>query len=239
MSSQEDFKPYKHDMMGDHYAHPTFGTISISRGQGTPRPMFGSSILHSETIRLIISHAELTRDLKRDRIFEHDRIVEVDMSPTQFADAITSLNVGGGTPVTIRWISKSDGENLFHTEPPYQNKVQQFNSEFETDMEGLAKRFDSVIALANQTNAQKRLIKELELLRQTVASNIPFVTKSFSEQMEKTVTEAKGEVEAFVRHTVEAYGIEAIKKQAPQLPEVTAEVKEITEGSHGESTRHS
>lgn len=235
MSAQEDFKPYKHDdILGDYYKHPTFGTVCISRGQGSPRPLFGSSILHSEVISLVISHAELNRGLSRDSVFSRETIVEVEMSPTQFADAITSLNVGGGTPVTIRFIGKSEGENLLHQDPPYQNKVEQFDSEFKQHITELSAEFDEVIALANNTNAQKRLVKALELLRMRYTENLPFVNRQFSAQMEQSVTEAKGEVEAFVRHTVESYGIEAIKKQAPQLPEVTAKAREITEGTPNE-----
>ncbi len=81
------------------------------------------------------------------------------------------------------------------------------------------KDFDEVIQLAKDTNAQKRLIKALELLKQGFKNNIPFVNEQFSKQMEHTIKEAKGEVEAFVTHLVHNYGIEAIRKQAPQLPE--------------------
>jgi hypothetical protein len=226
----EEFKPYKHDdCLGDYYQHPTFGIMSFARTQGTGIPLFGSSIIHNNTIRLTISHAELCRGLNRDSIFERNSIVEVDMSPTQFADAITSLNVGSGTPVTIRMISPSKGEDLSHVDPPYQNKVEQFNKEFERDIKNLGKRFDSVLQMANETHAQKRLIKEIEMLKMHFVNNIPFVNEQFSEQMEHTVKEAKGEVEAFVNHMVHSYGIEAIRKQAPQLTEVT-EIKQIQNG---------
>jgi len=215
-----EFKPYKQDeVLGDCYKHPTFGIISICRTHGGRTPLFGSSIIHNNTIRLTISHAELNRSLNTDRIFDKERIVEVEMSPTQFADAITGLNVGCGTPVRIRWISPSKGENLFKVDPPYSNKVTQFNKEFKQDINDFSKRFNTIIQLANETHAQKRLIKELELLKGHFTNNIPFVNEQFSEQMEHTVKEAKGEVEAFITGMVQNYGIEAIRQQAPQLIE--------------------
>lgn len=215
-----EFKPYKHDdLMGDYYEHPTFGVLHIGRGQGGGRPLFGSSILHNTRISLTISHAELNRNLNKDSIFEKGLIVECEMSPTQFADAITSLNVGSGTPVTIRMITHQEGENLHRVDPPFQNKVAQFNEEFDQSVKGLGKHFDSVIQLAKDTKAQKRLISEIELLKGFFENNIPFVNEQFSEQMETTVKEAKGEVEAFVNQMVQNYGIEAIRQQAPQLTE--------------------
>jgi 16S rRNA G966 N2-methylase RsmD len=222
-----EFKPYKTDpIMGDYYKHPTFGIMSICRTSGGVSTLFGSSIKHNNTIRIEISHAELCRNLNRDVIFDREKIVEIEMSPTQFADAITGLNIGCGIPVTIKWIGKSEGENLIHTEPPYQNKVEQFNDEFEVTMKDLAKRFDTLIELANESHAQKRLIREIELLKQSYAGHAPFITRQFSEQMEKTITEAKGEVEAFVTHAVQSYGLEAIRNQAPQIVE-TQNIKQI------------
>lgn len=228
----EEFKPYKTDpQMGDYYQHPTFGIISIARTScSVGESLFGSSILHSNTIRLRISHAELCRGLNNDHIFDRGVVVEVEMSPTQFADAITGLNVGAGTPVTIRYIAKSAGQDLTFMDVPFVNKVAQFNKEFDKDIKDLGKRFDETINLAKETHAQVRLIKEIEQLKMHFVSNIPFVNKQFSEQMAHTVKEAKGEVEAFVNHAITSYGIEAIRNQAPRLPEVT-EVKELPQ--HG------
>jgi hypothetical protein len=230
----EEFKPYKHDnVIGDYYKHPTFGIISFNRSQGTSRPLFGSSILHSNTISVEISRAELCRGLNDDHIFDRDLIVRAEMSTTQFADAITGMNVGCGIPVTLRYIAQNSMENLGRIDPPYQNKVEQFNNEFDKDCKDLAKNFDTVIKLAEETHAQKRLVQEIKMLRQTITSTLPFINKQFSEQMEHTVKEAKGEVEAFVTHTVQSYGLEAIRKQAPQLPESTiinTNLKELPQG---------
>lgn len=228
---QEEFKPYKHDnILGDFYKHPTFGIMQFNRGQGTARPLFGSSILHSETITLTISRAELARSLGSDHIFDRDTIVEVTMSPTQFADAITGLNCGNGVPVTIRLVNEQKHENLYHVNPPFSNKVQQFNQEFENKIVDLGREFDKVISLAEETHAQVRLKKALELLKMWFNSNTPFIAEQFSEQMDKTVTEAKGQVEAFTNRVIQSYGIEAIRKQAPQLPETRTVVNELPEG---------
>lgn len=56
-------------------------------------------------IRLTISNGFMEREDSQDRYYVKTSrkkcIVEVDMSYTQFAEAITSLNMGDGVPVTI------------------------------------------------------------------------------------------------------------------------------------------
>lgn len=202
------------------YNHPSYGTISFNRTQGSARPLFGSSIEHRSVIVLTIKHAELRHKSSRDSIYGNKIIVKAEMSPTQFADAIINLN-SAEIPITLNCIPSENQYNI--PEPPYQNKVTEFNKEFGDYMGDLASKFDEVIDLAKKTKAQARLVKALELLKQGYKSNVPFVANSFSEQMENTVKEAKGEVEAFITAKVAQYGIDAIKQQAPQLPEGRAE----------------
>lgn len=225
---EEEFKPYKKDDMGEHFTHPTFGVIQFSRCQGGDNVLFGSSIKHNDTIRLTVSHAELHHDLGRDWIHERNMIVEVQMSPTQFADAITSLNVGGGIPVTIRHIAPSKGEDFCRVNVPYQNKVDQFKTEFKGTADDLIKRIDDTMKMAEDSHVPKKIIRELEILKSWFESNLPFVSTQFTRQMEKTVNEAKGAVDAFVQHTIQKYGIEAIRNNAPKLAE--ANQLEITGG---------
>ncbi len=62
--------------------------------------MFGSSIMHNNVIRLS-TEREGNEDWFLAGTDINDMIVEVEMSYTQFAEAITSLNIGDGIPVTI------------------------------------------------------------------------------------------------------------------------------------------
>ena len=212
--TEKAFKPTSHDdIHGDIYEHPSFGTMNIYRSSSSHRQsLFGSSIKHSNTINIEISTAELHRSLNKDWISEQKRIITLTMSPTQFADAITSFNTGGN-PVTISWY------NGRVEEPPYQSKVEQFNDEFEQHVKTVAKRLDEVIELAKTTKAQKRLLLALEMAKQEISANMPFVNEQFTRQMDNTVKEAKGEVEGFIKNLIHQYGIEAIKKLAPEIAE--------------------
>jgi len=213
------------DDFGETTSHPTFGYLQVARCSGAPRPLFGSSIKHQDTIEVEIGHADLRRGLSSDHHFARFPIVRVAMSNNQFAEAITGIGQGGGVPVTIRWTDK-DGQL---GETPFDSKVQQFNAEFQEHMTEVAKYVESVIKLAKETKAQKRLLHELDMLKQQLESNIPFVNKQFTKQMEKTVAEAKGEVDAHVTRVIMAYGLEAIKTQAPQIEEAK-DIKALKEG---------
>lgn len=95
--------------MEDHTTetHPSYGQLEISRVTSNKGvPLYGTSSKFKEIIRLSIHRSELCRSLHRSWYFAKDPIVEVDMSPAQFAEAITSLNNGSGIPVTIRKIEK-------------------------------------------------------------------------------------------------------------------------------------
>jgi len=195
-------------------SHESYGLISITRQQCGERPLFGSSIKHSNTIVLKIKTAEKHRDLNRDWYFGREDIVEVEMSQTQFAEAITGLNLGSGWPVTIRRVLGKD-----MSPPPESSKRLEFEKEFKekTDIVSeniskLTQEFKSAI----ENKATKKQLREfatrLEMLTQEIQSNMPFVNKQFNAQMDKTVKEAKGEIEAFTIQKITQLGINSLKE---------------------------
>ena len=88
--------------------HPSYGILHISRTSGGTSAirLFGSPLAtHYGTIRLTISKGKWIHGLNHDRYFGMSKdFIEVEMSAAQFADAITSLNMGSGTPCTIRYV---------------------------------------------------------------------------------------------------------------------------------------
>ena len=84
--------------------HPSYGTLMFNRAYGGKTPLFGSSIEHSNVITMELRHADITRGLNRDNIFGDKPIAKVEMSYSQFAEAITSFGCGTGIPCTIRYM---------------------------------------------------------------------------------------------------------------------------------------
>jgi len=122
--------------MGDYYEHPSYAVLSFGRCQGGEQPLFGSSILHHNTVRMEIQHAEYNRSSASDHYFGRKVILTAYMSPTQFADAITGLNSGSSTPITLNFTER-DGTI---PKPDFIDKRQQYNEDFFERANGIMAR---------------------------------------------------------------------------------------------------
>jgi hypothetical protein len=190
---------------GTKTSHPSYGTLLFNRAYGGKTPLFGSSIEHSNVITMELRHADITRGLNRDDIFGDKPIVKVEMSYSQFAEAITSFGQGTGIPVTIRYTEK-DG-----VIPPcdFVSKREQFKEQTDKAMEKSKELINEVAELFSSkktlTKADKEnILKKLNMLNYDIGSNIGFIADQFNEQMDKTVMEAKGEIESFCQNKINA-----------------------------------
>ena len=184
--------------------HPCYGMLGFSRRSGGASPLFGSSIQHKDTICMTLKHGELERCLNNDHYFGKGVIAEVEMSYSQFAEAITAMNVGDGVPCTIRFTEK-DG---YVKNRPFVSKQEQFEQEFAGHLSDIkqeaSKTIDEVKEIFDKKSIGKgdkeQILKKLEHLATQIGVNTEFVYQQFNEQMDKTVMEAKGEVEAFCQN---------------------------------------
>lgn len=199
--------------------HESFGIAGFSRlsrgGDGTT--LFGSSIKHNNTITFKVYHAEHIRRLHEDRFYARGGmpIVEIEMSQTQFADMITTMNIGDGSPVTIRSVHGKRMANC-----PHENKRMQHSKEFKERMAQFGNSLTqtktdiySMIEKRLPKKDQQELKNMLDGLIQEIRNNIPFFENQFSEQIDKTVTEAKGEVEAFITNKIMSTGLNALQME--------------------------
>lgn len=131
-------------------------------------------------------------------------IAEVEMSYSQFAEAITAMNVGDGVPCTIRFTEK-DG---YVKDRPFVSKQEQFEQEFADHLSDIKQEASNTIDEVKEIFEKKsigkgdkeQILKKLEHLAMQIGVNTEFVYQQFNEQMDKTVMEAKGEVEAFCQN---------------------------------------
>ena len=137
---------------GTRISHPSYGTLLFNRAYGGKTPLFGSSIEHSNVITMELRHADITRELNRDDIFGGKPIVKVEMSYSQFAEAITSFGQGTGIPVTIRYTEK-DGKI-----PPcdFVSKREQFTDEFKSKTKSAMNESQQLIQDVTDLFSQKK-----------------------------------------------------------------------------------
>lgn len=195
-------------LLGTKESHPSYGMLGFSRVTCSgSKSLFGSSIKHRDTIVLRLKTGHKRRNLNSDWYYSDKLLYEVEMSYSQFAELITSMNVGEGIPVTIR----STENNYDIPECPFEDKIAIHKKEFEKHQEeayGVTKEIiDKVEEIFESKKSFNKIEKQelLSMLRQ-ISSNIgcnqEFMVKQFQEQMEQTVTESKGEIESFFQRKI-------------------------------------
>ena len=209
-------------MENEYMKHPSYGLLSFSRISGGTTNLFGSSIQHKNTIKLCISECDVKRDLSTDWYHDNGRIIEVEMSYSQFAEAITSMNMGNGVPVTIRWVR---GEGRI--EPcPFTDKKQQFEEEFKHRLDKANETANQLILNVEKLFEEKKnltkndkneILSMLTKIYQSINGNSDFMYRMFNEQMDKTTTEAKGEIEAFMQNKINSIAQAALVVQREQF----------------------
>lgn len=208
---------------GEAISHPGYGTIGLYRTHGGDRTLFGSSIKHNDVITMKIHHAEIERTLHHDFIYNVGLpIVEIEMSYSQFAEAITSMGQGEGIPVTIKYTEK-DGET---PEFDFVNKRIEFEQEYKANTRKAMQQAKDLLDEVNDLFSQKgtlkkadkdKILSDITQLYNSLGPNLEFIGTMFGEQMDKTVMEAKGEVEAFCQHKINTIASQAIAERKEEI----------------------
>ena len=207
---------------GTKTSHPSYGTLIFNRAYGGKTSLFGSSIEHSNVITMELRHANIERGLNKDWIHGYAPIVKVEMSYSQFAEAITSFGQGTGVPVTIRYTEK-DGQI---SECDFVSKREQFTGEFKEQTDKAMEKSQELInEVAEMFSSKKTLTKadkegilrKLSMLSSDIGSNIGFIADQFNEQMDKTVMEAKGEIEAFCQNKINSIASAALVERREEF----------------------
>ncbi len=201
----EDFKREQHE---------SYGKIRISKISGG-LSLFDSEVGNGGAIQIQISTAHLNRDLNHNWIHSDKELVEVYLSPLQWAEAITTAMNTDGVPCTL---SRVMGKTMERT--PENDVVGKFEDEVAA---GFEQRMKDVVEAENRIRdilATKGAIKKGELREaydilnkgiRHFESNMNYTKKCFDEQMDKTVLEAKQQIHHYVNTTIQELGIESLK----------------------------
>lgn len=207
--------------------HPSYGMLCFSRSSisGDGVALFGSSIRHNDTIRLSISKGVMERRNNEDHhypaVASKDQYIEVEMSYTQFAEAITSLNMGGGVPVTVLSVN---GQRVAPCQ--YENKQKQMRNEFKALTKKISQGIDQSAKQVAELLDNKKILNKadrdfilstMRSVSMNIRENMPFVNEMFAEQMDKTLAEAKGEFESFLQNKMNSIALAAIAENQNQI----------------------
>lgn len=185
--------------------HPSYGSLQIVRVQGRTT-LFRSSMEHDHYISMRVRHAEVHLDGVHESVNPIDKdIVEIIMSETQFARAITSMNMGVGAPVTI---AKIQGECIA---PPLvedrKRKVVEGHDKYldnhEAGIREAARTLEKLRAAKKRPTLKEmgELIRALNCQVDNFRVNGDYYREEFARDMEGIVDEARTEIEAHVLAT--------------------------------------
>lgn len=205
--------------------HPAYGLVGFTRTFASGKhPLFGSSIEHSNSVRLTIKRASVSRNLNSDHFFSEGNLIEVEMSQAQFAECITSMNVGEGTPCTIRFIAGEGEIPNIESKNTAENFSNEFNSHIENNCLSAKKLFSEMQELFETKKSigkgdRDELLKKFSRLIMEMDDNSKFISTQFDRQMNKTVSEAKAEVEAFVQNKLNSIALQTLAQNNEDLLE--------------------
>ncbi len=201
--------------------HESFGLLSFSRTQSNMnKHLFGSSIKHQNTIHMRVNACQENRGLNRYWYYPRATIIDIEMSYSQFAEAIVTMNTTG-VPCTIRRVMDHKMEDC-----PGESQREMFEKEFKDEVLNITKIVQDLKNASDEllhkkgalkVSEKKELASMLHMLVMEVRQNLPFIQSSYNEAMDKTTMEAKSEIESFVNHQVNTLGLDQFKKQFIQL----------------------
>lgn len=185
--------------------HESYGIIQFFKGQCSKRTLFGSSIKHNDIISCKISNGELQRYLNKDWIHPTSTVLEFEMSQTQFAEMLTNMN-SSGAPITFKL--KPIGELKRCEDPPFESVFMKHSDEFDTHLKTVSKKTENLIKELTKTLSESKIRKSDKEMLISLAENIlmeinansSYQLKAFHEQIDKTMTECKNELDAIIKN---------------------------------------
>lgn len=214
------------------HKHPSYVTVSFSRTQGGITHLFGSAIEnHQHMVVLRICEATLVIEPSgHQNIYPSKVLCEVFLSPSQFAELLTTMNVYSGVPGTLRsWEQKE----VPQTPAPQGSEARTIREQFKATVLGqvsqLAEKLTKARDLVSRDKLPtkkelKELLHEFERFHQAAASDIPWLLSEFQKATGQVVQAAKAEVDALVVHEIVQAGM-ALARSRLSAPALEAALK--------------
>jgi hypothetical protein len=209
-----EVKPEEHIKNADErtYKHPSYGQISVSRVSGRKR-CYGSDFEHQNYVVVELKHSEEHWSYMRPWYFGKEAIASIAMTEAQWAQFVSSFNVGMGTPCTLEYTR--DGALVQHPViTPLRPRADEFKNEHATTFKEALTALREALKAAKDRKVHSSIIAGIEKAIREVGGSAPFAEKQFAEHVEELVEEAKIEANAFLDHAIKTAGLKVL--EAPE-----------------------
>ncbi len=200
-------------MPGHIKTHPAYGMLRFSRVSGDPGTLFGSEVKHTTSfIQLTLVKGD--EKWSGSQVWHHGNgrgLVEVNMTHGQFAELITSMNIGSGVPCTIRHLP---GEEM-----PHIADESTIHEQIKEDVKGSTDKAVAAIGALAKAIAEAKMPKGaqaqlLDLTRRahmSLSDSLPFVLDQYQEALDTMKARAATEVDAMLTGAIQRAGLNALK----------------------------
>lgn len=222
----------KNSLGGYKESHPSYGVIGVSRVSGQSS-LFDSDVKHQHFIRITLQEASKeSTGFTHEYVHGRKRLAVINMSFAQFAQMITTQNVGDGTPCTIEyvngdevqpWITRHGNRPCPPDPKPFIDKFSAVGKERAEqvlkNVNDALKRAEAMLEGTDKPTKSniKEIVSLLLLSRQDVDKNLPYLMECLDEEMECKLSNAVTEFESYVTSSLVEKGLEHIRGHAPCL----------------------
>jgi len=205
------------ELLKNRDSQPCYGIINFKRVHCNSEHLYGSEVAHTDVIEMTVKRSDCAHELNHDWYFGKDDIIQLQMSSAQFAQLITSLNMGEGVPCTLTYTEK-DGDI---PQIKWVGQKEKIHNDFNKQMESLktlvTDDLDEVCGELDSKNVnltrQRELSNKLKQIGRILYDKIPFINKSFMESTDNVQTQAIQEVEARIQSKINYIGMQNINTQ--------------------------
>lgn len=200
------------------FEHPAFATISASRVSGQAN-LFGSNVGHAGFVKISIHPARMHRDGYSERIHGGvESIAEVWLSEAQWVGFVSRMNMGSGTPCTLRQYGLGEGKvwcpQIADPELASERMDARVAELEERNLQRVDEQHNEIRALCEGLPVKKRdaILRAAGLMSQHLKANHQFAGKTLREFKETLVTESKVELDAMITSAVQRLGLESVQQ---------------------------
>ena len=205
------------ELLKNRDSQPCYGIINFKRVHCNSEHLYGSEVAHTDVIEMTVKRSDCVHELNHDWYFGKDDIIQLQMSSAQFAQLITSLNMGEGVPCTLTYTEK-DGDI---SQIKWVGQKEKIHNDFNKQMESLktlvTDDLDEVCGELDSKNVnltrQRELSNKLKQIGRILYDKIPFINKSFMESTDNVQTQAIQEVEARIQSKINYISMQNINTQ--------------------------
>ncbi len=201
-------------MESKRFNHPSYGKLQILKTTGRMN-LFDSHITNSGCITIKIKSAEIDRHNSTNWIHGKKELIEVRLSPLQWAEAMSTAMNTEGVPCTIARFENQSIEG-----PPVIDVNSEFEESLSNDMRGkLSSVMEARRELRNIINTKgsvskkslSNVMQNLESGLRHFESNLKFAQNCFKKESDKAVLEAKITIKHYVDSTIQKLGVKALR----------------------------